>query len=96
MNRTTRPTAVTSATRTAAVAAARRPGSVIAAVAASMLIIGLFPAATQAVPDAGDPVKPRFSSADNNCPLQRVGTQFVRCDNLTGAGHLAPAWVPQL
>jgi hypothetical protein len=31
---------------------------------------------------------------DNNCPLRRVGSQFVRCDNLTGAGVTAPSWVP--
>jgi hypothetical protein len=31
-----------------------------------------------------------------NCPLERVGTQFVRCDNLTGAGVPAPSWVPEL
>jgi hypothetical protein len=28
-----------------------------------------------------------------NCPLRRVGTQFVRCDNLTGNGVPAPAWI---
>jgi hypothetical protein len=31
---------------------------------------------------------------DANCPLRRVGSQFVRCDNLTGAGVAAPSWVP--
>lgn len=31
-----------------------------------------------------------------NCPLERVGTQFVRCDNLTGDGVPATAWVPEL
>jgi hypothetical protein len=30
-----------------------------------------------------------------NCPLERVGTQFVRCDYLTGDGVPAPAWVPE-
>ena len=30
-----------------------------------------------------------------NCPLERVGTQFVRCNELTGAGVPAPAWVPE-
>jgi hypothetical protein len=30
-----------------------------------------------------------------NCPLTRIGTQFVRCDNLTGAGVAAPRWVPE-
>jgi len=29
-------------------------------------------------------------------PLSRIGTQFVRGDNLTGAGFPAPAWIPVL
>ncbi len=29
------------------------------------------------------------------CWLSRVGTQFVRCDNLTGNGVRAPRWVTQ-
>jgi len=29
------------------------------------------------------------------CPLERLGDQFVRCDNLTGAGVAAPAFVPE-
>jgi hypothetical protein len=35
-------------------------------------------------------------SAPSSCPLMRVGTQFVRCDNLTGAGVSAPPWIPEL
>lgn len=27
-----------------------------------------------------------------DCPLERIGTQLVRCDNLTGAGAEAPFW----
>lgn len=30
-----------------------------------------------------------------DCPLERIGTQLVRCDNLTGAGVQAPAWIPE-
>jgi hypothetical protein len=30
-----------------------------------------------------------------NCPLTRIGTQLVRCDNLTGAGVSAPFWIPE-
>lgn len=33
--------------------------------------------------------------SSGHCPLTRVGTQFVRCDNLTGAGVPAPSWVPE-
>lgn len=29
------------------------------------------------------------------CPLTRIGSQFVRCDVLTGAGVFAPAWVAE-
>ncbi|MGH8827992.1 MAG: hypothetical protein ACRDVZ_10450 [Jiangellaceae bacterium] len=30
-----------------------------------------------------------------NCPLMRIGTQLVRCDNLTGLGAAAPAGIPE-
>ena len=30
-----------------------------------------------------------------DCPLERIGTQLVRCDNLTGAGAAAPSWIPE-
>ena len=30
-----------------------------------------------------------------SCQLQRVGTQYVACDNLTGNGVPAPAWVDE-
>ena len=39
---------------------------------------------------------PISTVGSGNCPLERVGTQFVRCDNLTGAGVPAPSWVPEL
>jgi hypothetical protein len=29
-----------------------------------------------------------------SCALTRIGEQFVRCDNLTGAGVPAPSWIP--
>jgi hypothetical protein len=32
---------------------------------------------------------------DRYCPLERIGSQLVRCDNLTGAGVPAPYWVPE-
>jgi hypothetical protein len=41
-------------------------------------------------------VRLRFSWHEHNCPLRRVGSQLVRCDNLTGAGATAPDWVPEL
>lgn len=31
----------------------------------------------------------------NNCPLQRIGIQFVKCDNLTGNGVPASPYIPE-
>ena len=49
---------------------------------------------------ASNQAAPRSASISalgaGNCALARVGTQLVRCDNLTGAGVAAPAWVPEL
>jgi hypothetical protein len=30
-----------------------------------------------------------------DCPLERIDTQLVRCDNLTGGGVSAPFWIPE-
>jgi len=30
-----------------------------------------------------------------DCQLERIGSQLVRCDNLTGAGVEAPFWIPE-
>jgi hypothetical protein len=65
-----------------------------AAAAATTIIAGLAAIPAPARPDPGPPVPDRFSS-DDNCLLSRVGTQYVKCDNLTGAGVPAPAWVPE-
>jgi hypothetical protein len=43
--------------------------------------------------DAGPAVEREPTSA--SCPLTRVATQLVRCDNLTGNGVSAPLWIPQ-
>jgi len=67
-----------------------------AAAAAATLLAGLGATAAAARPDPGDPIPIRFSSHERNCPLSRVDTQLVRCDNLTGAGVTAPASVPEL
>jgi hypothetical protein len=66
-----------------------------AAAAAATIIAGLAAIPATARPDPGEPVQVRFSS-DWNCPLNRIDTQLVRCDNLTGAGVTAPSWVPEL
>jgi hypothetical protein len=61
-----------------------------AATTALLIVASALPAAAR--PDPGDPLPPQSS----RCPLQRIGRQLVRCDNLTGAGVSAPSWVPQL
>jgi hypothetical protein len=65
-----------------------------AAAAAATIIAGLAAIPATARPHSGDPIPDRCSSYD--CPLQRIGTQLVRGDNLTGAGVTAPLGVPKL
>jgi hypothetical protein len=66
-----------------------------AAAAAATLLASLAAIPAAARPDPGEPIPIRFPSY-NNCPLSRIGTQLVRCDNLTGGGVEAPVWVPEL
>ena len=70
-----------------------RAGSAIAI--AAILASTVSPAGAVNQPDV---VRSASISAlgSGNCPLDRVGTQYVRCDNLTGAGVPAPSWVPEL
>lgn len=42
--------------------------------------------------DPGPPVERERTSG--SCSLERVGTQFVRCDDLTGNGTPAPSFIP--
>jgi hypothetical protein len=65
-----------------------------AAAAATTIMAGLAAIPATARPDPGPPAPDRFSSP-GTCLLSRVGTQYVKCDNLTGAGVPAPAWVPE-
>ena len=34
-------------------------------------------------------------SRGTTCPLERIDAQYVRCDDLTGLGASAPAWIPE-
>jgi hypothetical protein len=71
--------------------------AVTLAVSAALAGGGALPAA--AGPDDGrTPGAHRIVvlNADQNCPLRRLDRQFVRCDNLTGAGVPAPSYVPEL
>jgi len=65
-----------------------------AAITAATLVAGLAVGTAAARPDPGDPIPDRYSSYNGNCPLERIGTQLVRCDNLTGGGVPAPFSVP--
>ena len=68
-----------------------RPGWAAAALSALLVVgVGAFPAAA-----GQDPGTASAPSVSAYCPLTRIGIQFVRCDNLTGAGAPAPAWVPE-
>jgi hypothetical protein len=67
-----------------------------AAAAAATVIGGLAAFPATARPDPGGPIPVRFSIYDyNNCPLERIGTQLVKCDDLTGAGVRAPVSIPE-
>jgi hypothetical protein len=66
-----------------------------AAAAVATIIAGLAAIPAAARPDPGEPIPIRFPSYAN-CPLNRIDTQLVRCDNLTGAGVVAPAYIPEL
>ena len=66
----------------------RRSGAVVAG--GLLLLTGWLPLATASPPS--DPSQ----SLVNGCSLERIGTQLVRCDYLTGAGVRAPSWVPEV
>lgn len=63
-------------------------------VAATALAVALTALPAVARPDPGQIDAPAQSTtAIYFCPPERVGTQYVACDNLTGNGVPAPAWV---
>ena len=67
--------------------------------AASAALLSLLALAAAAPTAAAEPV-PVDSGAvridSDNCLLMRIGTQLIRCDNLTGAGVPAPLFIPEL
>jgi hypothetical protein len=64
----------------------------LAPIAAATVLISLGATPSSARSDLGT----RVPTTDHAgaCQLLRVGTQFVRCDNLTGNGVAAAAWIP--
>ena len=71
----------------------------LAATAAVLVTLGLCAGPSFASPEAGPPIAPATSTATaddrDRCSLARVGDEYVGCDNLTGNGVQAPAWVPE-
>ena len=70
-----------------------------AATVAAVLLSAVSAAPASAGP-LHDPSLPALSASaigsnNHTCWLQRVGTQLVRCDNLTGNGVAAPLWMPE-
>ena len=63
------------------------------AAAAALILIGLTATPSSARQDPGPATT--HSSSHDPCPLRRLGTHFVRCDNLTGNGVEAPGWIPR-
>jgi hypothetical protein len=70
-----------------------------AATLAGLLLSGLSAEAASAArlhdPDLTAQAISAGASSNHTCWLARVGTQFVRCDDLTGNAVQAPLWVPE-
>lgn len=65
----------------------------VATIAAVLAVTVLSATTSSARPDPG-PTVTRGGRADA-CLLERVGSQFVRCDDLTGNGVPAPAFIAE-
>ena len=63
---------------------------ILTAVALATVIPLTAGVSAQARPDAG----PDRAPGNDHCELQRLGTQLVRCDDLTGNDVSAPLWIP--
>ncbi|WP_270889803.1 hypothetical protein [Pedococcus sp. 5OH_020] len=70
-----------------------RRSSLHAPVLAAAIIFALgSPSPAMARQDPG----PRLPTATRTaCPVERIGSQIVRCDDLSGNGVAAPLWLPQ-
>jgi hypothetical protein len=68
-----------------------------AAAAAGVVICAVLatPGTAEARPDPGTTVRAPAAATPTACPLRRVGTRLVVCDNLTGGGVTAARWVPE-
>lgn len=66
-------------------------GTATALLLGGMLTTAALPAAAR--PDAGAALERQ--STPTSCSLERIGTQYVKCDDLTGGGVPAPRWIPE-
>jgi hypothetical protein len=66
--------------------------ALVASAAALLAVLAAAPASARPEPAPAPAV---VQPADAPCLLERVGTQFVRCDDLTGAGVPAPSFIPE-
>jgi hypothetical protein len=72
---------------------------ILPAIAATALALTLGTVPAHARQDAGPALEPATTTSSTAtstiCAPERVGTQYVACDNLTGNGVEAPAWVAE-
>jgi hypothetical protein len=67
-----------------------------AAALLSLVLVSTGASTASARPDPIDLRPADTAGAVLGCALQRIDTQLVRCDNLTGAGVSAPLFIPEL
>lgn len=65
----------------------------VALVGGALACLALAPTAV-AQPDDAHLLRETATTV-TGCPLERLADQFVRCDNLTGGGVPAPAFIPR-
>ncbi len=90
------PIPITPSTSEVTMNTTRRLGATVVAIAV-LALAPAFSGNAWARQDPGDPAPATTSHARTYpyCPLERIGRQLVRCDNLTGNGALAPLAVPE-
>ncbi len=68
----------------------------MAGTAGVLLLLPLTAAPAPARTTPGEPVqRAQVATMAGGCLPERVGTQLVRCDILTGNGVTAPTYIPQ-
>ena len=70
------------------------PHRILSTVGVSLVLVAGGATTASARPDPGESRVIPVETSSHHCLLERVGTQYVRCDDLTGNGVPAPVWVP--